>query len=126
MGNKYNDDIRWQSIPLYIDNICPLKFYLAIPKDSLGGVRIISGNESKEWIIKHYSAICPIPRDGMDKFVKDTFNYGERDTVLTSRLGIGDKVFYDNEILTVCGYTEYGEAMTEEGIIIKGDTVERL
>lgn len=126
MQNEFNDEIRWHSVPMYIDKICPLKFYLAIPKDGFGGVRIISGNESKDWITGHYSAICPIPRDGMDKFMTNTFNYGERDIVLAKKLGIGDSVHYNGEILTVCGYTQYGEVMTEEGVVIASDTVERL
>ncbi len=94
-----NNNIKWYSVSEYADKMSKVKAYLGLSK--LGGPQIVSGNVSKEWLIDNFDAICPIPTDGMNQFERDTFNYGESEKVLASTLKVGDKVYYDYNILTI-------------------------
>ena len=82
------------------EEIIHLLTYLALPK-CYGSPRLISGSCSKEWILEYYEAICPITTDGMDEFRKETYNYGESKMVKASSLKVGDKIYYDYNVLTV-------------------------
>lgn len=94
-----NNNIKWYSVSEYADKMSKVKTYLGLPK--YGAPQIVSGNVSKEWLIDNFDAICPIPTEGMNQFKRDTFNYGESEKVLASTLKVGDKVYYDYNVLTV-------------------------
>lgn len=104
-----------------------VKTYLGLPK-GWGAPEFVSGNCSKEWILEHYDAICPITIDGMDEFRKETHNYGESETVKASELAIGDKIYYDYSVLTVKNINDNKIEFDVQGITIDNlDTlVEKL
>ena len=77
-----------------------VKLYLSLLK-YWGTPEFVSGNCSKEWILEHFEAICPIPIDGMNEFRRETHYYGESKMVKASELTVGDKIYYDYSVLTV-------------------------
>ena len=93
-----------------------------------GSPRLISGSCSKEWILEYYEAICPITTDGMDEFRKETHNYGESKMVKASSLKVGDKIYYDYNVLTVKNNNDNKIEFDVQGISIDNlDTlVEKL
>ena len=95
-----NNNIKWHKASEYVDKMAKVKSYLGLPK-YWGTPEFVSGNCSKEWILEHFEAICPIPIDGMDEFRSETHNYGESKMVKASELTVGDKIYYDYSVLTV-------------------------
>lgn len=95
-----NNNIKWHKASEYVDKMAKVKLYLGLPK-YWGTPEFVSGNCSKEWILEHFEAICPIPIDGMDEFRSETHNYGESKMVKASELTVGDKIYYDYSVLTV-------------------------
>ena len=95
-----NNNIKWHKASEYVDKMSKVKNYLGLPK-GYGVPEFVAGNCSKEWILEHYDAICPITIEGMDEFRRETHNYGESKTVKASELTVGDKIYYDYSVLTV-------------------------
>ena len=62
-----NNNIKWHKASEYVDKMSKVKDYLGLPK-GYGAPEFVSGNCSKEWILEHYDAICPITIEGMDEF----------------------------------------------------------
>ena len=112
-----NNNIKWHNASEYVDKMSKVKTYLGLPK-GLGAPEFVSGNCSKEWILEHYVAICPITIDGMDEFRKETHNYGESETVKASELAIGDKIYYDYSVLTVKNINDNKIEFDVQGITI--------
>lgn len=98
MNNQNN--YKWYKASEYVNKMSNVKTYLGILKSS-GALKFISGNCSKEWILEHFVAICPITIEGMDEFRRSTHNYGESEMVKASSLKVGDKIYYDFSVLTV-------------------------
>ena len=98
--NTNNNNIKWHKALEYVDNMSKVKSYLGLPK-GWGAPEFVSGNCSKEWILEHYEAICPIPIDGMNEFRRETHYYGESKMVKAYELTVGDKIYYDYSVLTV-------------------------
>lgn len=118
-------NIKWHNVSEYADKMSKVKSYIAIPKN--GGIEIISGNVSKEWLIENFVAVCPVPTEGMNQFKRDIFNYGESETVLASALAVGDKIYYDYYVLTVTEVDGNGIKTDLQNFIINPDAmVERL
>jgi len=117
--------IKWWSVSEYADKMSKVKSYIAIPKN--GGIEIISGNVSKEWLIENFVAICPVPTEGMKQFKRDIFNYGESEMVPASTLTVGDKIYYDYYTLTVTEVDGNGIKTDLQNFIINPSVmVERL
>ena len=95
-----NNNIKWHKASEYVDKMSKVKNYLGLPK-GYGVPEFVAGNCSKEWILEHYDAICPITIEGMDEFRRETHNYGESKMVKASELTVGDKIYYDYSVLTV-------------------------
>lgn len=95
-----NNNIKWHKASEYVDKMSKVKNYLGLPK-GYGVPEFVAGNCSKEWILEHYDAICPITIEGMDEFRRETHNYGESKMVKASELTVGDKIYYDYMVLTV-------------------------
>ena len=95
-----NNNIKWHKAPEYVDKMSKVKDYLGLPK-GYGVPEFVAGNCSKEWILEHYDAICPITIEGMDEFRRETHNYGESKIVKAYELTVGDKIYYDYMVLTV-------------------------
>ena len=95
-----NTNEKFEKLKKLADNMSKVKDYLGLPK-GYGAPEFVSGNCSKEWILEHFEAICPIPIDGMDEFRRETHNYGESKMVKASELTVGDKIYYDYSVLTV-------------------------
>lgn len=95
-----NNNIKWHKASEYVDKMSKVKNYLGLPK-GYGVPEFVAGNCSKEWILEHYDAICPITIEGMNEFRRETHNYGESKMVKASELTVGDKIYYDYFVLTV-------------------------
>ena len=95
-----NNNIKWHKASEYVDKMSKVKDYLGLPK-GYGVPEFVAGNCSKEWILEHYDAICPITIEGMNEFRRETHNYGESKMVKASELTVGDKIYYDYSVLTV-------------------------
>ena len=95
-----NNNIKWHKASEYVDKMSKVKNYLGLPK-GYGVPEFVAGNCSKEWILEHYDAICPITIEGMNEFRRETHNYGESKMVKASELTVGDKIYYDYSVLTV-------------------------
>lgn len=95
-----NNNIKWHKASEYVDKMSKVKNYLGLPK-GYGVPEFVAGNCSKEWILEHYDAICPITIEGMDEFRRETHNYGESKIVKAYELTVGDKIYYDYMVLTV-------------------------
>lgn len=104
-----------------------VKDYLGLPK-GYGVPEFVAGNCSKEWILEHYDAICPITIEGMDEFRRETHNYGESKIVKAYELTVGDKIYYDYIVLTVKNINDNRIEFDVQGISIDNlDTlVEKL
>lgn len=98
--NTNNNNIKWHKASEYVDKMAKVKLYLGLPK-GWGAPEFVSGNCSKEWILEHFEAICPIPIDGINEFRRETHYYGESKMVKASELTVGDKIYYDYSVLTV-------------------------
>ena len=94
------NNIKWHKASEYVDKMTKVKLYLGLPK-YWGAPEFVSGNCSKDWILEHFEAICPIPIDGMNEFRRETHYYGESKMVKASELTVGDKIYYDYSVLTV-------------------------
>lgn len=125
--NTNNNNIKWHKASEYVDNMSKVKTYLALPEGH-GAPTFISGNCSKDWILEHFVAICPITIEGMDEFRRETHNYGESKTVKASELTVGDKIYYDYSVLTVKNINDNKIEFDVQGITIDNlDTlVEKL
>lgn len=127
MNTNTNNNIKWYKASEYVDKMSKVKTYLALPEGH-GAPTFISGNCSKDWILEHFVAICPITIEGMDEFRRETHNYGESKTVKASELTVGDKIYYDYSVLTVKNINDNKIEFDVQGIIIDNlDTfVEKL
>lgn len=108
---------KWIKTSEYVNKMSTVKMYLGLQK-GFGGVTIVSGNTSKDYIIDHFDAICPIPVEGMSEFRKDTHNYGESTMVSVSSLKVGDKIYYNYEVLTVKKIQDNKIKFDVQGIVI--------
>ena len=70
-----NNNIKWHKVSEYVDKMSKVKDYLGLP-NGYSAPEFISDNYSKECILEHYEAICPITIEGMDEFRRETYNYG--------------------------------------------------
>lgn len=113
---------KWIKASEYVNKMSSVKSYLAL-QNGFGGVTIISGNISKDYIIEHYVAICPIPVEGMSEFVRDTHNYGESTMVPAKSLVKGDKIYYDYSVLTVKNVNDNNIEFDVQGIVIDDLTI---
>ena len=122
-----NNNIKWHKASEYVDKMSKVKDYLGLPK-GYGAPEFVSGNCSKEWILEHYDAICPITIEGMDEFRRETHNYGESKMVKAYELTVGDKIYYDYFVLTVKNINDNRIEFDVQGISIDNlDTlVEKL
>ena len=125
--NTNNNNIKWYKASEYVDKMAKVKSYLGLPK-GWGAPKFVSGNCSKEWILEHFEAICPIPIDGMNEFRRETHYYGESKMVKASELTVGDKIYYDYSVLTVKNINDNSIEFDVQGITIDNlDTlVEKL
>ena len=108
---------KWFKASEYVDKMSKVKMYLGLQK-GFGGVTIVSGNTSRDYIIEHFSAICPIPVEGMSEFNKYTHNYGESTDVPASSLKVGDRIYYDYDVLTVKNIHDNKIEFDVQGIVI--------
>lgn len=113
---------KWIKVSDYINNISKVKFYLALPNE-YGAPVIISGNTGLDYILEHYDAICPIPVDGIDEFRRDTHNYGESKMVPACSLNVGDKIYYNFNVLTVTKINEDSIEFDLQGFIIDNPAI---
>ena len=122
-----NTNGKFEKLKKLADNMSKVKDYLGLPK-GYGAPEFVSGNCSKEWILEHYEAICPITIEGMDEFRRETHNYGESKMVKASELTVGDKIYYDYSVLTVKNINDNKIEFDVQGITIDNlDTlVEKL
>ena len=122
-----NNNIKWHKASEYVDKMSKVKDYLGLPK-GYGAPEFVSGNCSKEWILEHYDAICPITIEGMNEFRRETHNYGESKIVKAYELTVGDKIYYDYSVLTVKNINDNSIEFDVQGITIDNlDTlVEKL
>ena len=122
-----NNNIKWHKASEYVDKMSKVKNYLGLPK-GYGVPEFVAGNCSKEWILEHYDAICPITIEGMNEFRRETHNYGESKMVKASELTVGDKIYYDYSVLTVKNINDNSIEFDVQGITIDNlDTlVEKL
>ena len=125
--NTNNNNIKWHKASEYVDKMAKVKSYLGLPK-GWGAPEFVSGNCSKEWILEHFEAICPIPIDGMNEFRRETHYYGESKIVKAYELTVGDKIYYDYMVLTVKNINDNRIEFDVQGISIDNlDTlVEKL
>ena len=122
-----NNNIKWHKASEYVDKMSKVKNYLGLPK-GYGVPEFVAGICSKEWILEHYDAICPITIEGMDEFRRETHNYGESKIVKAYELTVGDKIYYDYMVLTVKNINDNRIEFDVQGISIDNlDTlVEKL
>ena len=122
-----NNNIKWHKTSEYVDKMSKVKNYLGLPK-GYGVPEFVAGNCSKEWILEHYDAICPITIEGMNEFRRETHNYGESKIVKAYELTVGDKIYYDYMVLTVKNINDNSIEFDVQGITIDNlDTlVEKL
>ena len=122
-----NNNIKCHKASEYVDKMSKVKNYLGLPK-GYGVPEFVAGNCSKEWILEHYDAICPITIEGMNEFRRETHNYGESKMVKDSELTVGDKIYYDYMVLTVKNINDNRIEFDVQGISIDNlDTlVEKL
>lgn len=122
-----NNNIKWHKASEYVDKMSKVKNYLGLPK-GYGVPEFVAGNCSKEWILEHYDAICPITIEGMNEFRREIHNYGESKMVKASELTVGDKIYYDYFVLTVKNINDNRIEFDVQGISIDNlDTlVEKL
>lgn len=122
-----NNNIKWHKASEYVDKMSKVKIYLGLPK-GYSVPEFVAGNCSKEWILEHYDAICPITIEGMDEFRRETHNYGESKIIKAYELTVGDKIYYDYIVLTVKNINDNRIEFDVQGISIDNlDTlVEKL
>lgn len=108
---------KWFKASEYVDKMSKVKMYLGFQK-GFGGVTVISGNTSKDYILEHFDAICPIPVEGLSEFTKYTHNYGESVMVPVTSLKVGDKIYYNYEVLTITKIHDNKIEFDVQGIVI--------